>query len=81
MSNSDKSYLDLHGGSVTGNEKGTLKDTGSHVYLHCDPTMSHLSEVSYGCGGWEARSFGTEIVWNSCNRCETDNDHNIVVRA
>ena len=28
-----------------------LKENGS-IYLHCDPTASHLSENAYGCCPW-----------------------------
>ena len=53
MTNSDKSYL-IYMAVRLLEMKRILKDTGSHVYLHCDPTMSHLFEVGDGRSIWEA---------------------------
>ena len=44
--------LYLHdGGAACSKCTALLKETGS-VYLHCDPTASHYSEIDHGCGVW-----------------------------
>ena len=72
MTNSDKSYL-IYMAVRLLEMKRILKDTGS-VYLHCDPTMSHLLKLVMDAV-FGKRNFRSEITWKRATSTQKGSQH------
>ena len=72
MSNSDKSYL-IYMAVRLLEMKRILKDTGS-IYLHCDPTMSHLLKLVMDAV-FGKRNFRSEITWKRATSTQKGSQH------
>ena len=72
MSNSDKSYL-IYMAVRLLEMKRILKDTGS-IYLHCDPTMSHLLKLVMDAV-FGKQNFRSEITWRRATSTQKGSQH------
>ena len=72
MTNSDKSYL-IYMAARLLEMKRILKDTGS-IYLHCDPTMSHLLKLVMDAV-FGKRNFRSEITWKRATSTQKGSQH------